>query len=70
MYSDDQVLAFHDVNPQGPVHIIVIPKNRDGLSQLSKARPEHKELLGHLVYVGKYVCFFCVWPLSRIFEIF
>ena len=53
VYSDDKVLAFRDVNPTAPVHILVIPKNRDGLSQLTKARPDQKELLGHLMYVGK-----------------
>jgi len=53
VYSDDKVLAFRDISPQGPVHIVVIPKNRDGLTQLSKARPDQKELLGHLMYVGK-----------------
>jgi histidine triad (HIT) family protein len=53
VYSDDKVLAFRDVNPTAPVHILVIPKNRDGLSQLSKARPDQKELLGHLMYVGE-----------------
>jgi histidine triad (HIT) family protein len=25
-YQDDQILAFHDINPQGPVHILVIPR--------------------------------------------
>lgn len=53
VYSDDKVLAFRDVNPVAPVHILVIPKNRDGLSQLSKARADQKELLGHIMYVGK-----------------
>ena len=31
-----QCLAFHDVAPQAPVHFLVIPKHRDGLTQLSK----------------------------------
>ena len=53
VYSDDKVLAFRDINAQGPVHIVVIPKNRDWLTQLSKGRPDQKELLGHLMYVGK-----------------
>ncbi len=26
VYEDDQVLAFHDINPQAPVHVLVIPK--------------------------------------------
>lgn len=78
VYSDDRVLAFRDVNPQGPVHIVVIPKNRDGLSQLTKARPDQKELLGHLMYVGKYsrkqFLFYWLWqmtsqPLSSLNEL-
>ena len=28
VYEDDTVLAFHDINPQAPVHILVIPKGR------------------------------------------
>jgi histidine triad (HIT) family protein len=28
IYEDDQVLAFHDIAPQAPVHFLVIPKNR------------------------------------------
>lgn len=44
VYEDDKVLAFRDINPQAPVHILVIPKIRDGLTQLGKvpliARPE------------------------------
>ena len=36
VYEDDKVLAFRDINPQAPIHIILIPKIRDGLTQLSK----------------------------------
>jgi histidine triad (HIT) family protein len=55
IYEDDQCLAFHDVNPQAPVHFLVIPKHRDGLTQLSKAEPRHKEVLGHLMFVAQEV---------------
>lgn len=48
-YEDDLCLAFHDIHPQAPVHILLIPKHRDGLSQLSKAEEKHKEILGHLM---------------------
>ena len=58
VYSDDRALAFRDVNPTAPVHILVIPKKRDGLTQLTKARPDQKELLGHLLYVGKFRSFY------------
>ncbi|EAA17155.1 putative protein kinase C interacting protein 1 [Plasmodium yoelii yoelii] len=50
VYEDDKVLAFNDINPQAPVHILVIPKIRDGLTRLSKAEEKHKEILGHLMW--------------------
>mmetsp|Transcript_10006 Transcript_10006/g.14156 ORF Transcript_10006/g.14156 Transcript_10006/m.14156 type:complete len:139 (+) Transcript_10006:294-710(+) len=53
VYEDDEAFAFRDVNPQAPVHILVIPKKRDGLVKLSKAREDQKELLGHLMYVAQ-----------------
>jgi histidine triad (HIT) family protein len=53
VHEDDKCLAFRDINPQGPVHIVVIPKNRDGLTQLSKAREDQKDILGHLLYVAQ-----------------
>jgi len=52
VYEDDQVYAFRDINPVAPVHILVIPKVRDGLTQLSKARDDQKALLGHLTMVA------------------
>lgn len=36
VYEDDKVLAFRDINPQAPVHVVLIPKFRDGLTQLGK----------------------------------
>eukprot|EP00546_Thalassionema_frauenfeldii_P007619 CAMPEP_0178920000 /NCGR_PEP_ID=MMETSP0786-20121207/14756_1 /TAXON_ID=186022 /ORGANISM="Thalassionema frauenfeldii, Strain CCMP 1798" /LENGTH=132 /DNA_ID=CAMNT_0020594007 /DNA_START=564 /DNA_END=962 /DNA_ORIENTATION=+ len=53
LYEDDKCMAFRDVNPQAPTHFLVIPKERDGLTQLSLAREDQKELLGHLMYVAK-----------------
>ena len=47
VFEDDLVLAFRDISPQAPTHILVIPKHRDGLTQLSKARADQKEILGH-----------------------
>ncbi|RZC79374.1 hypothetical protein C5167_003596 [Papaver somniferum] len=55
VYEDGKVLAFRDINPQAPVHVIVIPKFRDGLTKLGKAEPRHSEILGHLLYTAKMV---------------
>jgi histidine triad (HIT) family protein len=49
VYEDDLCLAFKDVNPQAPVHILLIPKQP--LDMLSNARAEHQALLGHLLLV-------------------
>jgi histidine triad (HIT) family protein len=45
-------MAFRDISPQAPVHIVLIPKKRDGLTQLSRATEAHAEILGHLMVVA------------------
>ncbi|XP_052158546.1 14 kDa zinc-binding protein-like [Oryza glaberrima] len=55
VYEDEKVLAFRDINPQAPVHVLVIPKIRDGLTGLDKAEPWHVEILGYLLYAAKIV---------------
>eukprot|EP00897_Mesotaenium_endlicherianum_P000970 jgi/Mesen1/10874/ME000093S10386 len=55
IFEDDKVLAFRDIHPQAPTHVIVIPKERDGLSELAKAEERHKGILGHLVYAAQLV---------------
>jgi diadenosine tetraphosphate (Ap4A) HIT family hydrolase/glutathione S-transferase len=47
--SDDQILAFHDVNPIAPAHVLLIPKERYSLTRLSDATSEHIEILGRLL---------------------
>lgn len=46
-------MAFNDVNPQAPTHLIVIP--RKPIEQLSKAEESDSALLGHLMYVAQKV---------------
>ena len=54
VYEDDMVMAFRDINPAAPVHVLLVPKDRDGLDRLSCAEERHKALLGHMmVTVGK-----------------
>jgi histidine triad (HIT) family protein len=55
LYEDDLCMAFRDINPQAPVHFLVIPKNKDGLNRLSNAREDQKALLGHLMYTAQQV---------------
>jgi len=49
VYEDDKVLAFHDINPQAPFHILVIPKKH--YSTLLDLSEEDKELIGHIYLV-------------------
>ncbi len=53
VYEDDQALAFRDVSPQAPVHILVIPKKP--IPKLSAAEPTDQALLGHLLLVASQV---------------
>ena len=55
IYEDDLCMAFRDINPQGPVHFLVIPKNKDGLNRLSNAREDQKMILGHLMFTAQKV---------------
>ena len=48
-------MAFKDINPMGPIHFLVIPKNKDGLNRLSNAREDQKGILGHLLFTAQKV---------------
>ena len=47
LYEDDHVLAFPDINPQTPVHILLIPKQH--LASLDHATPQDAAMLGQLI---------------------
>jgi histidine triad (HIT) family protein len=47
VYEDDDVLAFRDLNPQAPVHVLFVPKR--AIATLDEARPDDAELLGKLL---------------------
>lgn len=51
IYEDDKVLAFHDIAPQAPVHILVIPKKH--YSTLLDMEEDDMELIGHIFKVIK-----------------
>ncbi len=53
VYEDDLCLAFRDITPQAPTHILVIPKQP--IAMLPAARVEDKALLGHLLLAANEV---------------
>ena len=53
LYEDEHVLAFEDVNPQAPKHVLVIPKKT--IATANDIEPEDAELIGRLFLVAKQV---------------
>ena len=47
VYEDDEVLAFRDINPQAPVHVVIVPKRP--IPRIAEAGPGDQALLGHLL---------------------
>lgn len=47
VYQDDKCIAFNDLSPQAPVHILVVP--RDHIASLAESHQSQAELLGHLL---------------------
>lgn len=47
IYEDEHCLAFRDINPQAPTHVLLIPKQE--ISRLADAQPADQALLGHLL---------------------
>jgi histidine triad (HIT) family protein len=51
IHEDSRVLAFHDVSPKAPTHVLVIPKEH--VRDLDAATDGHESLLGHLLLVAR-----------------
>ncbi len=51
VYEDDLVLAFDDISPVAPVHVLIIPKKH--IATLNDVCDEDKELMGHMLVVAK-----------------
>ena len=47
VYEDDDMLAFHDINPLAPVHFMIIPKKH--VDSLAHVTPEHAPVLGRML---------------------
>lgn len=50
VYEDEYSIAFPDINPQAPTHLLIIPKEH--LASQAKALAGHEQLLGHLLVVA------------------
>lgn len=50
MFEDDKVVAFRDINPQAPVHFIVIPKQH--IESAKQLNDSNANLIGHVFYIA------------------
>jgi histidine triad (HIT) family protein len=53
IYEDESVLAFEDIQPEAPVHFLVIPKKH--IASLFEMQKEDEVLIGHLAYVAQMI---------------
>jgi histidine triad (HIT) family protein len=53
IYEDDQLVVFHDIQPQAPVHLLIVPKKH--LARIQDMRSEDNELLGHLIFTARQI---------------
>jgi histidine triad (HIT) family protein len=51
IWEDDDAIAFHDVDPQAPLHVLIVPKRV--IPRLSDATEADQELLGKLLLVAR-----------------
>ncbi len=51
IYEDDQCVAFHDINPQAPVHVLIIPRRE--IATHDEVTAADEQLLGHLHVVAR-----------------
>jgi histidine triad (HIT) family protein len=47
VFEDDKVIAFRDVKPQAPTHVLIVPKQV--IPRIAEAKPEDHQVLGHLL---------------------
>ncbi len=50
-FEDERVLAFYDLSPQAPVHVLIVPKKH--LQSVLELQPEDDALLGHMFQIAK-----------------
>jgi histidine triad (HIT) family protein len=50
VYQDEVCYAFADIHPQAPVHVLIVP--REHINSLAETNPDHRPMLGHLLWVA------------------
>jgi histidine triad (HIT) family protein len=50
LYQDEEIVAFRDIHPLAPQHILIVPKEH--IASLIDLKPQHRELVGKLVEVA------------------
>lgn len=51
VYQDDQVTAFRDINPQAPVHVLIVPSKE--IPTVNDVEPEDEQIVGHMFTVAR-----------------
>lgn len=59
VFEDDQAIAFHDIHPQAPVHILVLPKQHFASLGHLETTSENAAMLGHLVALVNQIAISC-----------
>ena len=49
LYEDDKVIAFHDINPEAPIHFLVVPKEH--IESLNSMNEENFDIIAHIFKV-------------------
>lgn len=63
-YEDDKVIAFHDINPQAPVHLLLIPRRH--IEKIGSLESRDISIVGELVYRAKEIASRRGWPDYRL----
>ncbi|HBY98761.1 MAG: histidine triad nucleotide-binding protein [Ardenticatenaceae bacterium] len=50
VHQDDEVTAFHDINPQAPVHILIVPNEH--IADITRVTAEKEPLVGHMLHTA------------------
>jgi histidine triad (HIT) family protein len=50
VFEDDRVVAFRDINPAAPTHVLVVPRRH--IDRIENMSPEDEPLVGHMMFVA------------------